>query len=724
MKSPLVVALLFAGSGVAALAADRSDVLIADFESDTYGEWQVEGQAFGAGPADGTLPGQMTVSGFEGQRLVNSYLVGDGPTGRLTSPPFVVDRDYLAFLIGGGGFAETTCVNLLRDGTVVRTATGPNTRPGGSEALEPSAWDVRDLQGKTVQLQVVDQATGGWGHINLDQVVLTDEEPTILLLGPREVTFSVQEPYLVFPIKNGAAKTELVLEVAGEPVRRYGTELAVRPDDVDWYAYFTLEAYRGQSARVTANRASEEGFALIRQAETVPGSDDWYVHPLRHQLRFSQAVGWNNDPNGMVYLDGIWHLFFQHNPVGWTWGNMTWGHAVSEDLVHWRQLPNKLFPKISTVGDCFSGGATVDRFNTAGWKTGDQDVLVAFLTDTGAGEALAYSTDNGQSFTWYEGNPVVKHRGRDPKVIWYPYGPADEPLNERAGELGGHWVMAVYDDEEAVGRNISFYTSVDLKAWARQSHVTGYYECPELFPLAIDGNPEQTRWVLFAADAQYALGDFDGRIFTPRHEGKHRVHWGAYYASQTFDNAPDNRRIQIGWIRAATPGAPFNQTFSVPHELSLRTTEDGVRMFAEPVPEFETLRRKKHVAEQQPLTEESPVRLPVSGELFDVVATFELGDAGAVGLDIGGNRIVYDASAHRLRDADLSPVDGRVSVRVLVDRVVMETIGNDGRVYITSERSRRGPVEAITAFAEGGGARLSRLEVYELESIWGSDSTP
>ena len=154
-------------------------ILIADFEQETYGEWKPEGEAFGSAPAQGTLPGQMAVSGFKGQRLVNSFFKGDATTGTLTSPPFRVERDYFTFLIGGGGHEGKTCLNLLLDGQVVETATGPNSQPGGSEQLELQSWDVRKLKGKTVTLEIVDRATGGWGHINVDQIVQTDEKPKV-----------------------------------------------------------------------------------------------------------------------------------------------------------------------------------------------------------------------------------------------------------------------------------------------------------------------------------------------------------------------------------------------------------------------------------------------------------------------------------------------------------------------------------------------------------------
>jgi len=697
------------------------DLLIADFENQTYGEWQSTGQAFGPGPANGTLPNQMAVTGYQGDRLVNSFYRGDGSIGTLTSPRFKIQRDYLTFLIGGGGHAGKTCMNLLLDGEVVRSATGPNTQPGGSERLEPYVWEVASLRGKSVTLQIVDQATGGWGHINVDQIVQTDTKPDIPVYQRRVRQFTIQEKYLIIPIENGSRVTELTLEVGGKPVRQYNVELATTPQTVDWYAFFTISDYQGKAAKITANRVSEEGFQFIQQSAEIPGSETFYTEALRPQFHFSQKVGWNNDPNGMVHLNGEWHLFFQHNPVGWKWGNMTWGHAVSEDLVHWKQLPNVLFPQTMATGACFSGGATVDKQNTAGWKSGDNDVLVAFLTDTGAGEAVAYSNDHGRSFTWYAGNPIIKHRGRDPKVIWYEYGAGDEPLNAAAKKLGGHWVMVVYDEHEEYQQNIAFYTSTDLRDWQEQSHLADYYECPELFELPVDGVDGQTRWVILAADARYALGVFDGKSFTPEHAGKHRVHYGSYYASQTFSNPPDGRRIQIGWARIAMPGMPFNQTFSFPHRLTLRETADGIRMFAKPVREIEKLHKQSHQAKQQHLPDGARAGVDVSGPLFDIRATLEIGDANHIGLDIGGHQIVYDVAEKTLNGAKLQPIAGKISLQVLVDRPMIEICGNDGAVFITSPKDPVGEVQRIEAFSRGGTARLLKLDVYELTSIWNND---
>jgi sucrose-6-phosphate hydrolase SacC (GH32 family) len=174
----------------------------------------------------------------------------------------------------------------------------------------------------------------------------------------------------------------------------------------------------------------------------------------------------------------------------------------------------------------------------------------------------------------------------------------------------------------------------------------------------------------------------------------------------------------MGWVQVATPGAPFNQTFSFPHELTLRTTGDGVRMFAEPVPEIERLHREKHSTGAAELSDGSPAAVAVTGDLFDVRAMFELVDAKQVGLDIGGNRVVYDVAKGDLNGAAMKPLDGKVTMQVLVDRPVIEICGNRGRVFITAEREMRGEVGRIEAFATGGNARLVSLEAYELASIW------
>ena len=693
----------------------RSDVLVADFEGDTYGNWKVEGEAFGPGPAKGTLPGQMHVSGYKGKRLVNTFFNRDGTVGTLTSPPIKIERKYLSFLVGGGGHKGKTCMNLLLDGKTVRSVTGANNQPGGSEELQPVAWDMEEFQGKTIRLQIVDAHEGGWGHVNVDHIAQTDVKPKVPKTGNNEKEFTVENKYLVIPIRNKGGKGgQIQLFVDDEEVRRYDLSIASSADATDWYAYFTIESYKGKKARVVASKATEEGFELIRQSDTVPGEENFYKEPHRPQFHFTQKVGWNNDPNGMVYHEGTWHFFFQHNPVALPWGNMTWGHATSKDLLYWEQHPNKLFPKTMAVRDCFSGGATVDKENTGGFG---KNALVAFFTDTGCGECIAYSTDKGETFTYYEKNPVVKHRGRDPKVTWYAYDKKEKPLNDEAGKLGGHWVMTVFDEGGKYGRNAAFYTSTDMKEWTEQSHLPDYFECTELFELPVDGDKKNTRWVVYAADAKYQVGSFDGKTFTPEHKDKRQVHWGPYYASQTFDNPPDGRKIQMGWLRIGAPG-PYNQHFSFPHRLTLRQTEDGVRMYAKPIKEIEDLRAKSAQAKAQELAADKPVKLAVGSDLLDVRLVVEVGDATAIVLNLPGRSVKYDVNGNKLNGSPLKPVDGKISIQVLADRSLTEIVGNDGRVFISGKGPAKMDAKEVSAVAQGGNAKLVSLEAHELKSIW------
>lgn len=538
----------------------------------------------------------------------------------------------------------------------------------------------------------------------------------------------VGKKYLLIPIQNGAVECTLEFEVAGNKVIRCDAELAPDAESVDFWAYFSIEAHKGKPAVISAEGATAQSFALIRQSDELPEEDNLYSESLRPQLRFSQKAGWNNDVNGLVYYEGEWHLYYQYCPTALRHADKFWGHAVSKDLIHWEELPIALSPFIQAKGQCFSGSAVVDHQNTAGFQTGGKPPIVAVFSDFGAGvgEALAYSNDHGRTFTYYENNPVLKQRGNDPRVIWYEYDVDDQPISAAAKELGGHWVMVTYNVERKYGANIAFFTSINLKDWTLQGHLPGYKECPDILELPVDpyvssetaDGPREKRWVVYGADAQYAVGSFDGKMFTPEHEGKHRVHYGAYFAAQTFSNMPDERAIQIGWAKIKMPGMPFTQTFTLPHRLTLRQTPEGIRMYAKPVREIAKLRKKTHATQSADLAEDSGTSLDVSGELFEVRAEFALVKASSVGVDIGGNRITYDVEAGTLNGAPMKPVDGKVSIQVILDRPMMEICGNDGAVYITTSRKHLGDVSAVKAFANGGSAQLIRLEVHALKSIW------
>ena len=688
-----------------AVAWAAADIVIADFEGKDWGAWKVEGDAFGPGPARGTLPSQMEVGGFEGKGLANSFVGGDKSTGTLTSPPFKIERKFINFLIGGGKHPGETCMNLLVDGKVVRTATGPNGKPGGTERLDWEAWDVSDLAGKAATIQIVDQAKGGWGHINVDQIVQSEARRQF---EPAQREIVVERRYLHLPVKTGERKVRMRVAEGEKTLREFDIELA--EGQPGFWVPCDLEGLKGKRLKIEVDRmpSSSKALEAITQADQLPGADQMYKEKFRQQFHFSPRIGWNNDPNGLVYYKGEYHLYFQFNPYGWPWGNMHWGHAVSKDLVHWQELPIAIYP--FKYGDwVFSGSAIVDKANTAGFKKGDEDVLVAAYTSTGRGEAIAFSNDRGRTFTEFEGNPVVKHRGRDPKLIWYA--------------PGKHWVMAVFDEKDQ-SRGIAFYTSADLKAWEFQSRIDGFYECPEIFEIPVDGDKGKTRWVVYAADGEYSIGTFDGKKFTAE-SGKHKFNFGnAFYASQTYNNIPeeDGRRIQIAWGRIATPGMPFNQCMLFPVELSLRTTDEGLRLFAEPVREIETLRGRKHAWQSETLQPGKNLLAGVEGELFDIRAEFEVDDASEFGFNIRGTPVAYDVKGRQIVckgvKAPLKPEGGRVRLRILVDRTSIEVFAGGGRVYMPVGVVHPDDNKSLETTATGGAAKVTRLEVWELKLAW------
>ncbi len=710
-----LLALFVGWSAVAMAMADDADILVADFEWETWESsgWTVTGEAFGPGPAEGTLPRQMKVTGYLGQRLVNSFHGGDDPVGTLTSPAFTIQRKYLNFLIGGGGFAGETCMNLLVDGRVVRTATGPNTQPGGTEALDWKSWDVRDLTGQQAVLQIVDSRSGGWGHINVDHIVQSDRKVELVTIG-RDLT--VDRKYLHLPVRSGAPMRLMRLIADGTMVRQFEIELA--EDRPDFWTYTEVDAWKGKTLRVEVDRMLGDSTVLeaLTLGDTWPERDQIYAERLRPQFHFSPARGWMNDPNGMVYYDGQYHLFFQHNPFGTSWGNMTWGHAVSTDMIHWRQRRNALH--MDRLGTIFSGSGLVDHQNTTGWATDQHQPIVAVYTSAGGTSAesrgqpftqsIAYSVDGGRSFTKYEDNPVLDHLvggNRDPKVIWH------EPTEQ--------WVMVLYLQRP----RFAFFGSPDLRSWTKLSEleIPDGHECPDLFELPVDGDPENTRWVVWEAAGRYFVGHFDGQTFTPETPLLDSCYGANDYAAQTFSDIPrdDGRRIQIAWMRRGRyPDMPFNQQMTVPRVLTLRTTPEGIRLFIEPVEELAVLRTRKH-SHEDVILHATPVRLESGdGKLFDIQAVFELGEARTVGIDVRGHRIEYSVDDQQLsalgRRAPLRAEAGRITLRILVDRTSVEVFANEGRVQMAHCFLPDADQRELTVFATGGPARAPSISVWEL----------
>ncbi|MBI2424256.1 MAG: GH32 C-terminal domain-containing protein [Candidatus Hydrogenedentes bacterium] len=698
---------LFAAFSIPARGEDQ---LIADFDGADYGAWKLEGTAFGAAPARGTLEGQMDVTGYQGAGLVNSFHGGDAATGRLTSPPFVLTQPYLCFLIGGGAHPGETCINLLIDGTMVRTATGPNSAPGGSEALRWTSWEVSAFAGKEAVIEIVDLHTGGWGHINVDQIMQCDA-PRV---STKTITVRAERRYLNFPVKNGAAKSWVHVYQGETLVREFDIELA--PADPDFYTVLDLQPFAGAELRIQIDDVEADSRALetIRQADTLLDAEDLYREELRPQMHFSTQRGWINDPNGLVYYGGEYHLFYQHNPFGWNWGNMTWGHAVSTGLLHWNELGDAIHP--DHLGAIFSGSAVVDEKNTSGFQSGAEPPIVCFYTAAGDlnpaskgqpfTQCIAYSNDRGRTFTKFEGNPVIGHiagGNRDPKVIWYA--------------PGQHWVMILFID----GKRLDLFTSTDLKSWTPTGSVEGFYECPELFEISVEGAGE-SKWVVYGADGGYMAGSFDGKQFTPETKKIRFQHGNCFYASQTWNNLPqeDGRRIQIAWGQIGDASMPFNQMMNFPVELTLHATEDGLRLHANPVREIVTLHGATETLEDVSLEGTRDVVATVDAARIRVV--LEPGSAATVGLQVRGVAVTFDTAAQELRCGDKrAPVtlhDGAIMLEVLVDRMSLEIFANQGQIYMPMGVHFEKEAQGVTVFAEGGAATVRSLALAHLKPIW------
>jgi fructan beta-fructosidase len=658
----------------------------------------------------------MEVSGKEGYLFVNSFHGGDDPQGTLTSPGFKIERDYINFLIGGGGFKGETCMNLIIEGKVVHSATGPNTEPGGSEILDWQTWDVKDQKGMEAKIQIVDNRSGDWGHILVDYIVQSDQKVEIIENVTREFTFN--KKYLNLPVKRGTLKRLVNVLVDNQLVRQFWIRLA--PDEPDFWVYLELDQFQGKKATVQIdklNKNTRKGFDSIHQDDTFPGEDQVYKEKHRPQFHFSSKRGWNNDPNGLMFYEGEYHLFYQHNPFGWPWDNMTWGHAVSKDLVHWEELGDALHP--DEWGTMFSGSGVVDWKNTTGFQTGDDPPLITIYTNAGGftpwsegkphTQAIAYSNDRGRTWTKYEGNPVQGHLNkgnRDPKVIWW--------------EETQEWVIALY----LVDSRMAFFRSKDLKRWELQSILQSFHECPELFQLPVDGNENNKKWILYGAAGDYSIGEFDGSHFTPEGEFIKFNYGDAFYASQTFSDIPieDGRRIQIGWGQVATPEMPFNQMMTFPVTLTLRNTSDGLLMCANPVNEIEKLHKKKHRFQNETLKSEENLLSDIKGDLFDIRAEIDVGDASKIGFEIRGVPVVYDAEKNiiscKQEEAPCKPVDGIIKLQLLVDRTSIEVFINDGMYYMPVGSLPDDDNKSIKLFAESGDAKIIWLDVNELKSAW------
>lgn len=468
--------------------------------------------------------------------------------------------------------------------------------------------------------------------------------------------------------------------------------------------------------------------------------------PVRPRLHFTPLEGWLNDPNGLVLLDGEYHLFYQHHPHALVWGPMHWGHAVSRDLMRWEHLPIALAP--DELGTIYSGSAVVDGANSAGFGAG---ALVAIFTHHRPGDevqSLAFSTDKGRTWALDAANPVLAPPTpladfRDPRVLWFE------------GPGGGHWVMAL-----AAGQEIRFYTSPDLRRWSWASSFgaghgshAGTWECPELLFLPVDGGPEH-RWVLAVSvtrgapaggsGLQYFVGDFDGERFSSS-EPPATVRWadaGAdFYAAQAWQHAPGGRKIWLAWMNnwayaRETPASTWRGMMSVPRELALTRDAAGLhlvqRLPAELTATWPAPRRLGGLIVAPGVR---PLADP-GGETLLIEATLGLDDSTArrLGLHVcagpdGAVTVGYDQTAGTLfvecpqrwrpmapealaQQVPLRPEEGLLRLQVLVDTASVEVFAGDGRVVLTNQVFPHPGHGGLALFAEGGNAAFPDIAVW------------
>jgi len=468
---------------------------------------------------------------------------------------------------------------------------------------------------------------------------------------------------------------------------------------------------------IAATLLSVLPFAVGAFAQEKADTSNFIKERYRPQFHYTTIKGWINDPIGLVYYKGEYHLFNDHNPFscGFPGGlfegeQSHWSHAISPDLVHWKHMPIAVYP--DKLGACWSGSGVVDWRNTAGFQTGDEPPLVLAYTSAGSfTQGLVYSNDRGRTWKKYENNPVLKQiagKNRDPMVFWH------EPTRK--------WVMVLY----VTRGKAHFFNSDNLKKWTPTSIAelgSGFHECFDLFELPIDGDKNNRKWVLHDARSTYFIGQFDGKAFTPESGALRAERGKSCYAPQSWHNTGE-RRIQIGWMRSKRcPEMPFSQQSTFPCELSLRTTPKGIRLFRSPVREIESLYGETFTLKHKTLKPgENPLE-KISGELFDIELEIQPGDAAEFGLRLHETGVTWasgEVSALGCT-AEAAAIDGAVHLRMLVDRTSIETFVNDGALSMTSFFMPKEKTTGLELYAKDGDVNIRSLRVTKLKSCWSAD---
>lgn len=531
----------------------------------------------------------------------------------------------------------------------------------------------------------------------------------VMDLQGQSIPITITKRYLNLPVAQGESRGTMEFKVKDRKERSFKIRLA--SGKPDYWVFCDVSALKGQTITISYD-GKKDGLEKIYQDDAIAGQDSLYKEKNRPQFHFTTRRGWINDPNGMIFYDGEYHLFYQHNPYEREWENMSWGHAVSTDMVHWKELPTALLP--DSTGTMFSGSTIIDYNNTAGFNKGNVPAMIAFYTVDSPEkqvQSMAYSLDKGRTWTKYNKNPLIDSKAkwdskdtRDPRVMWY--------------EPSKHWVMVL---NERDGHSI--YTSKNLKDWQYESHITGFWECPDLFELPVDGDKSKTKWVMYGASASYMIGSFDGKKFTPE-SGKHYYTTGSIYAAQTFANMPaeDPRRIQMGWGRISHSGMPFNGMMLLPTELQLRNTKNGVRLFSNPVKETEKLFQSAGKWSSLPAQQANEkLKSIASTDQFRIRTTMKLSHATSAGLSLFGQRILdYDMNSNLVNGVFYSPQDMtsmEIAADIYVDKTSVEVFIDNGAYSYSLQRKPAAEYKSNLEFW-GNRIEVSNLEVYSVKPIW------
>lgn len=692
-------------------------IVIVTFDH-SFEKWIKEGKVFGEGPVKETM-------GYYGEAHLSSLNeLGEPSTGRLTSPEFRIERNYIHFLLGAREIdfineKGDMSIELLLNGKVVRSK-----KPEEFHAVFHAGWNVSEFKGTMVQIRVVDEGDRPFAYLDVDHIVQNDI-PLEGIVAERIIEMS--SGTINIPIKENAPRYYFEIHADGRLIRAFDAPVALT-DDIDFWVKHDIYEWSGEQIKVRIYQYFKIEPEILNNLVLSDGlidTDNLYQENLRHQFHFTAKRGWLNDPNGLVFYEGEYHLFYQANPYGNDY-NKTWGHAVSKDLVHWKELPAAINP--DHLGSIYSGSAVIDHNNSTGFGLQQNLAMVALHTSVGTRnrwslgkpftQSVAYSLDNGRTFTKYDGNLVFANLGyinRGPKAFWY--------------EAGHHWVIVMYRDHGA----FVFFTSDDLKEWKQQStieiedlgisEVAAFEDCPELFELPIDGNPENTKWALCAGSGDYVLGDFDGKKFIPEEGLLKYNHSDYFYASQTFNNVPteDGRRIQMAWGTVDFPEMPFNQMMLFPVSLTLRNTTNGVRMFANPVNELEKLYDSmKSYTDIRSQPGEDLLECFNSGS-YDISMDVSSSSQGNIIFEANGREINFDLDRQTITSGDLEidyqSKNFEMNVRLLVDIKTIEVYLNDGEINMPLRIDGKIDSESISLTSDMP-VNIQELKVRTLRSVW------